>query len=61
MEHPAYTQVGEHPASPIVRAPVATRLDGPLLAIMFNLQGGRDRWRRLPILRSLTRRPLNGV
>jgi hypothetical protein len=29
-------------------------LDASLLAIMFNLLGGRDRWRRLPILHSLT-------
>jgi hypothetical protein len=56
MEHPAFTQAVESPESPIVIAPVATRLDAPLLAIMFNLLGGRDRWRRLPILRRLTRR-----
>jgi hypothetical protein len=56
MEHSAYTPVVERPASPIVRAPMATRLDAPLLAIMFNLLGGKDRWRRLPILRLRTRR-----
>jgi len=61
MQYPAYTQVVERPASPIMRAPVATRLDVPLLAIMFNLLGGRDRWRRLPILRSLTRQSPSGV
>jgi hypothetical protein len=51
MEHPSDTPVVERPALPIVSAPVATRLNAPLLAIMFNLLGGRDRWRRLPILR----------
>jgi hypothetical protein len=61
MEHLAYTPLVERPASPIVRDPVATRLDVPLLAIMFNLLGARDRWRRLPILRSLTRRLPSGV
>jgi hypothetical protein len=61
MEHPAYTPVVERPASPIGRDPVATRLDVPLLAIMSNLLGGRDRWRRLPILRSLTRQSPRGV
>jgi hypothetical protein len=53
--HPAYTQPVESPESPIVLSPTATRLDTPLLAIMFNLLGGKDRWRRLPILRSLAR------
>jgi hypothetical protein len=61
MKHRAYTQVIERPASLIVIAPVAERLDAPLLAIMFNLLGGRDRWRRLPILRRLTRRSPSGV
>jgi hypothetical protein len=61
VEHPAYAQVVERPASPIVSAPVATRLDAPMLAIMFNLLGGRDRWRRLPILRRLTRQSPSGV
>jgi hypothetical protein len=61
MEHPAYTPVVERPASPIVSASVATRLDAALLAIMFNLLGGRDRWRRLPILRLLTPRSPSGV
>lgn len=61
MEHPAYTPVVERPASPIVSAPAATGQDAPLLAIMFNLLGGRDRWRRLPILRLLTRRTPSGV
>jgi hypothetical protein len=61
MKHRAYTPVIEHPASPIVIAPVAERLDAPLLAIMFNLLGGSDRWRHLPILRSLTRRSPRGV
>jgi hypothetical protein len=56
MEHPSDTPVVERPASPIVIAPVATRLEAPLLAIMFNILGGRDRWRALPILRLRTRR-----
>lgn len=60
MENPAYTQAVERPESPIVIAPVATHLDAPLLAIMFNLLGGRDRWRRLPILRFLTADPPAG-
>jgi len=55
MQHPAYTPAVERPASPIVSAPVATRLDVPLLAIMFHLLGGSDQWRRLPILCNLTR------
>jgi hypothetical protein len=50
MEHPADTPVVERPASPSMRPPVATRLDAPLLAIMFNLLGGRNRERRLPVL-----------
>jgi hypothetical protein len=37
------------------------RLDAPLLAIMFNLLEGRDRWRRLPILRLLTSRSPSGL
>jgi hypothetical protein len=61
MEHPANTPAVERPASPIVSAPVATRLDAPLLAIMFHLLGGRDRWRRLPILRRLTRQSPSGI
>ena len=56
MEHPSDTPVVERPASPIVSAPMATRPEAPLLAIMFNVLGGRDRWRRLPILRLWTRR-----
>jgi hypothetical protein len=46
MEHPADTPVVERPASPIVSAPVATRLDAPLLATMFYLLGDRGRWSR---------------
>ena len=61
MQHRAYTPVVERHALPIVSAPVAERLDAPLLAIMFHLLGGRDRWRRLPILRRLTRRSPSGV
>jgi hypothetical protein len=61
MEHPSDPPVVERPASPIVRAPMATRLEAPLLAIMFNMLGGRDRWRRLPILRRLTRHSPSGV
>jgi hypothetical protein len=61
MEHPFETPVVERPAFPIVSAPVATRLEAPLLAIMFHLLGGRDRWRRLPILRLWTRRSPSGV
>ena len=56
MEHPSDTPVVERPAFPIVIAPVATRLEAPLLAIMFHMLGGRERWRALPILRSRTRR-----
>jgi hypothetical protein len=51
LEHPSDPPVVERPALPIVSAPVATRLNAPLLAIMFHLLEGRDRWRRLPILR----------
>jgi hypothetical protein len=61
MEHPSDTPVVERAASPIASAPVAERLEAPLLAIMFNILGGRDRWRRLPILRLLTRRSPSGV
>jgi hypothetical protein len=61
MEHPSDTPVVERPAFPIVIAPVATRLEAPLLAIMFHLLGGRDRWRLLPILRLWTRRSPSGV
>ncbi len=61
MEHPSDTPVVERPASPIVSAPMATRPEAPLLAIMFNVLGGRDRWRRLPILRLWTRRSPSGV
>jgi hypothetical protein len=61
MENLAYTPAVERPTSPIVIAPVATRMDAPLLAIMFNILGGRDRWRRLPILYLLTRRSPSGV
>jgi hypothetical protein len=39
MEHPSDTPVVEPLALPIVIAPVATRLDAPLLAIMFNILG----------------------
>ena len=56
MEHAADPPVVERPALPIVIAPVATRLEAPLLAIMFNILEGRDRWRALPILRLWTRR-----
>jgi hypothetical protein len=54
MKTQAYTQAIEYPASRIERAPVVKCLDAPLLEIMFNLLGGRDRWRRLPILHLLT-------
>lgn len=60
MKTQVYTQAIERPASLIERAPVATRLDAPLLEIMFNLLGGRDRWRRLPILRLFTNRSPSG-
>jgi hypothetical protein len=60
MKTQVYTQAIERPASPIERSPVATRLDAPLLAIMFNLLGGRDRWRGLPILRLLANRSPSG-
>jgi hypothetical protein len=61
MQHPSSTPVVERAASPIVSAPMATRLEAPLLAIMFHLLEGSDRWRRLPILHLLTRRSPNGV
>jgi hypothetical protein len=61
MEHPSETPVVERPASPIVSAPMATRLEAPLLAIMFHILGGRDRWRRLPILRLRTRPSPSGA
>jgi hypothetical protein len=61
MENQAYTQAVERLASPIVTASVAKRLETPLLAIMFNLLGGRDRWRSLPILRSFPNRARSGV
>jgi hypothetical protein len=56
MQHPSAPPVVERPASPIVIAPVATRQEAPLLAIMFHLLEGSDRWRALPILRLWTRR-----
>jgi hypothetical protein len=49
MKTQAYTQAIERPSALIERGPVMKRLDAPLLAIMFNLLEGRDRWRRLPI------------
>jgi hypothetical protein len=55
LEHPSDPPVVERPALPIVKAPMATRLEAPLLAIMFHMLEGSDRWRRLPILRRLTR------
>jgi hypothetical protein len=61
MAHPSDTPVVERPASPIVSAPMATRPEAPLLAIMFNVLGGRDRWRRLPMLRLWTRQSPSGV
>jgi hypothetical protein len=61
MQHRGFTPVIERAASPIASTPVAERLEAPLLVIMFNILGGRDRWRRLPILRLLTRRSPSGV
>jgi hypothetical protein len=61
MKTQAYTQAIERPASLMERAPVAKSLDAPLLEIMFNLLGGRDRWRRLPILHLLTSRSPSGI
>ena len=61
MKTQAYTQAIEPPASLMGRAPVAKSLDASLLEIMFNLLGGRDRWRRLPILRLLTSRSPGGL
>jgi hypothetical protein len=61
MQHRAYTPVIERPASLLASAPVATRPEAPLLAIMFNVLGGSDRWRRLPMLRLWTRRSPSGV
>jgi hypothetical protein len=60
METQACTQASEHPAALMETAPVAQYLDAPLLEIMFNLLKGRERWRRLPILRLLTSRSLAG-
>jgi hypothetical protein len=56
MQHRGSTPVIERAALAIARAPVAERLEAPLLAIMFRLLGGSDRWRALPILRLWTRR-----
>jgi hypothetical protein len=56
MQHPSAPPVVERPASPSVSAPLATRQEAPLLAIMFHILGGSDRWRALPILRLWTRR-----
>jgi hypothetical protein len=56
MQYPSAPPVVERPASPSVSAPMATRQEAPLLAIMFHLLEGRDRWRRLPILRLRIRR-----
>jgi hypothetical protein len=61
MQYPSAPPVVERPASPSVNAPMATRQEAPLLAIMFHFLEGRDRWRRLPILRSWTRRSPSGV
>jgi hypothetical protein len=43
MQHPSAPPVIERAASPIVSAPMATRLEAPLLAIMFHLLEGSDR------------------
>jgi hypothetical protein len=61
MQHRGFTPVIERAASPIASAPVAERLEAPLLAIMFHLLEGRDRWRGLPILRRLTRHSPSGM
>jgi hypothetical protein len=61
MKTQAYTQAIERPASLIEITPVVKRLDAPLLEIMFSLLGGRDRGRRLPILRLLTSRSPSGL
>jgi hypothetical protein len=61
MQHPSAPPMIERAASPIVSAPMATRQEAPLLAIMFHLLEGSDRWRRLPILRLWTRRSPRGV
>jgi hypothetical protein len=55
MKTQVYTQALEYPASRIERAPVVKCLEAPLLEMMCHLLGGRDRWRRLPMLRLLTR------
>jgi hypothetical protein len=60
MKTQVYTQAIERPASPIERAPVATWLDAPLLAIVFNLLGAEIVRRGLPILRLLANRSPSG-
>jgi hypothetical protein len=60
METQACTQTIERPAALMETAPVVQYLDAPLIEIMFNLLRGRDRWRRLPILRLLTSRSPSG-
>jgi hypothetical protein len=60
MKTQVYTQAIERPASPIERAPLATRLDAPLLAIVFNLLGAEIVRRGLPILRLLANRSPSG-
>jgi len=61
MQHRGSTPVIERATSPTATAPVAERLEAPLLAIMFHLLEGRDRWRALPILRHLTRQSPGGM
>jgi hypothetical protein len=44
MQHRGSTPVMEHAALPIANAPVAECQEAPLLAIMFHLLEGSDRW-----------------
>jgi len=55
LKHRASPAVIERATSPKASTPVAKRLEAPLLAMMFHLLEGTDRWRPLPMLRVGTR------
>jgi hypothetical protein len=61
LKHWASTPVIERAPSPLASAPVATRLEAPLLAMMVHLMESRDQSRRLPRLRLRTRHSPHGV